>query len=156
LFALAINLLLIFLLFALLAAERRAELGVARAVGLRRSAILRLLLFEGALYGTGAAAPGVLAGLGLGLLLVALVRPTIAQFGFPLDVQIEPATLLVAFALGVLFALLTTLLAAWAVSGMNVAAALRDLPDPPQEERSLVALVRAALRLRRRASDEAL
>jgi len=156
LFALAINLLLIFLLFALLAAERRAELGVARAVGLRRSAILWLLLFEGALYGAGAAMPGILAGLGLGLLLVALVRPTIAQFGFPLDVQVEPATLLVAFALGVLFTLLTTLLAAWAVSGMNVAAALRGLPDPPQEERSLVALVRSALRLRRRATDEAL
>jgi putative ABC transport system permease protein len=156
LFALAINLLLVFLLFALLASERRAELGVSRAVGLCRGAVLRLLLFEGTIYSAGAAIPGVLAGAGLGLLLVALVRPTIAEFGFPLDAQIDPRTLLAAFALGVLFALLATLLAAWAVSGMNVAAALRGLPDPPGEEQSLFVLVRSALRLRRAATDEAL
>src|SRR5262249_8131331 len=36
LFALAIGLLLIFLIFTLLAAERRAELGMARALGMRR------------------------------------------------------------------------------------------------------------------------
>ena len=59
LFAFAIGLLLIFLIFSLLAAERRAELGMARAVGMRRSHITIMLLFEGASYDTAAALLGV-------------------------------------------------------------------------------------------------
>jgi putative ABC transport system permease protein len=152
LFALSINLLLVVLLFALLAEERRAELGVSRAVGLRRGAVLRLLVYEGAVYGAAAVVPGALAGIGLGELLIVLVRPTIAEFGFPLDLQLDLTTPVMAMALGLLFALLTTVVAASAVSGMNVAAALRGLPDPPGEEASLVTLVRDALRLRRKRS----
>ncbi|MFI5274513.1 MAG: ABC transporter permease, partial [Ktedonobacterales bacterium] len=49
-FALAIGLLLIFLIFALLAAERRAELGMVRALGMRRGAVIWMLLYEGATY----------------------------------------------------------------------------------------------------------
>src|SRR6185312_1159591 len=67
LFSLSIGLLLIFLIFALLAVERRAELGMARAVGLRRGQVMWLLLFEGTVYDVVAAALGTLAGLGLGV-----------------------------------------------------------------------------------------
>ena len=58
LFALAIGLLLIFLIFVLLAAERRSELGMARAIGMRRGHVVRMLLFEGAVYDAVAAAAG--------------------------------------------------------------------------------------------------
>src|SRR5207245_520443 len=60
LFALAIGLLLIFLIFTLLAAERRAELGMARALGMRRLAIAQTLLFEGAAYNFAATLLGLL------------------------------------------------------------------------------------------------
>src|SRR5260221_3965530 len=70
LFALAIGMLLIFLIFVLSAAERRAELGVARAIGMRRSHTVWLLLFEGSVYNVAAAGLGMLAGLGLGVAVV--------------------------------------------------------------------------------------
>jgi putative ABC transport system permease protein len=145
LFSLSIGLLLIFLIFVLLAAERRAELGMARALGMRRSHIVRMLLFEGGAYDAMAATAGILTGLGLGILVVQLVSPTIARIGFPLTISIQPGSMIVAFCLGLLFTLMTIWLAAWTVSRMTIAAALRDLPEPPTPDLSFVALIRNTL-----------
>ncbi|HEV2461289.1 MAG TPA: FtsX-like permease family protein, partial [Ktedonobacterales bacterium] len=142
-FALALGLLLIFLIFVLLAAERRAELGMARALGMRRSHVVGLLLFEGATYDGVAAAFGILAGLGLGLLVVKLVSPTLTHIGFPLQIAVQTQSVVVAFCLGLVFTLATIWLAAWTVSRMTVAAALRDLPEPPSPAPSLFGLARA-------------
>ena len=145
LFAFAIGLLLIFLIFSLLAAERRAELGMARALGMRRSHIAITLLFEGASYDTAAALFGVASGLALGVLIVALVSPVIAQLGFPLSFSIQPSSMIVAFCMGALFTLGTILLAAWNISRMTVAAALRDLPEPPASRPGALSLARRAV-----------
>ncbi|HEV2238920.1 MAG TPA: ABC transporter permease, partial [Ktedonobacterales bacterium] len=82
LFALAIGLLLIFLIFVLLAAERRAELGMARAMGMRRGHVVGMLLYEGAAYDGVAALVGMAAGLGLSAAVIGIVSPTLAQIGF--------------------------------------------------------------------------
>lgn len=150
LFALSIGLLLIFLIFALLAAERRAELGVARAVGLRRRQVMWLLLFEGTAFDLIAAALGTLAGLGLGLAILTLVSPTVRQLGFPLTFAFDPTSLLAGFCLGLLVTLATIVLAAWVVSRMTIAAALRDLPEPPPPTLPMWSLLRRAVRASRR------
>src|SRR5262249_55740021 len=145
LFALSIGLLLIFLIFALLAAERRTELGMARAVGMHRSEVTWLFLFEGAAYDVAAAAPGLLAGLALGILIIVAVSPTIARLGLPLQVDLEPQSILTAFCLGILFTLLAILLAVSTVTRLTVAAALRDLPEPPPPAPPVRQLVVAAV-----------
>jgi putative ABC transport system permease protein len=145
LFALAIGLLLIFLIFTLLAAERRAELGVARALGMRRSHLIWMLLFEGAAYDVAAAGLGVLSGLGLGSIILELVSPTLTRIGFPIQFTLNPASVIVAFTVGLLFTLLTITVAAWSVSHMAIAAALRDLPEPPAPAPSLRALIQDGL-----------
>jgi len=145
LFAFAIGLLLIFLIFTLLAAERRAELGMARAVGMRRGQVVWTLLFEGAAYDLTAAIGGVISGLIVGAVIVGIVSPTLKQLGFPLTLQLNPASMVVAFALGLLFTLLTIALAAWTVSHMTIAAALRDLPEPRAPDPTLATLARNTL-----------
>ena len=55
-FSIAAGILLIFLIFVMLAAERRGELGIARAVGTRRRHLVQLFLFEGLAYDLLAAA----------------------------------------------------------------------------------------------------
>jgi putative ABC transport system permease protein len=144
LFALAIGLLLIFLIFTLLAAERRAELGMARALGMRRLAIAQTLLFEGAAYSLAATLLGLLVGLGLGAAIVAIINPVVARTGYPLKLTVDASSMAVAFCLGLLFTLFTILLAAWTVSYMTVAAALRDLPEPPTPQPSLARLLGVA------------
>jgi putative ABC transport system permease protein len=144
LFAFAIGLLLIFLIFTLLAAERRSELGMARALGMRRGQVVWMLLFEGASYDVAAAIFGVLAGLGLGAVILRVVSPTLQRIGFPIQFALDLTSMFVAFALGLIFTLLTIVAAAWTVSRMSIAAALRDLPEPPAAAPSLLVLIRAA------------
>ena len=55
-FSIAAGILLIFLIFVMLAAERRSEMGIARAVGTRRGHLVQMFLFEGAAYDLVAAA----------------------------------------------------------------------------------------------------
>ena len=47
-FSIAAGILLIFLIFVMLAGERRSEMGVARAIGTRRGHLVETFLFEGA------------------------------------------------------------------------------------------------------------
>ncbi len=145
LFAFAIGLLLIFLIFTLLAAERRSELGMARALGMRRGHVIWMLLFEGSAYDVAAAAIGVVAGAGLGALILYGISPTLKRIGFPAQLDLSPVSMFVAFGSGLLFTLLTIAVAAWTVSHMTIAAALRDLPEPPSAAPSLLALGRAAV-----------
>ena len=49
-FSIAAGILLIFLIFVMLAAERRGELGIARAVGTRRGHLVQMFLYEGLAY----------------------------------------------------------------------------------------------------------
>nr|MBA2535690.1 ABC transporter permease [Rubrobacter sp.] len=65
-FSVAAGVLLIFLIFVMLAAERKHELGIARAVGMRRGHLMRMFAFEGALYALLASALGSVAGVGVG------------------------------------------------------------------------------------------
>ena len=69
-FSIAAGVLLIFLIFVMLAAERRNELGIARAVGTRRSHLVWMFVFEGLAYDLAAAAIGVLVGIGVAYLMV--------------------------------------------------------------------------------------
>ena len=72
-FSVGAGVLLIFLIFVMLAAERKHELGIARAVGMRRGHLMRMFAFEGALYALLASALGSVAGVGVGWLMVRVI-----------------------------------------------------------------------------------
>ena len=63
LLSIAAGLLLVFLIFSLLAASRRSELGIARALGTGRGHLIAMFTFEGVAYALLAALAGVPAGL---------------------------------------------------------------------------------------------
>nr|MBA3823939.1 hypothetical protein [Ktedonobacterales bacterium] len=129
-FALTLGALLVFLIFVLLAAERRVEIGTLRALGQRQRGIVLALLFEGSVYDLGAAVLGIAAGVGISAIIIAIVSPILTQIGFPLQTALQPTSILLALGGGFLFTLVTIGLAALAVSRVTVAAALRDLPEP--------------------------
>ncbi len=132
LFSLAIGVLLIFLIFVLLAAERRAEMGVSRAIGVQRSQLVLLFLFEGSLYDMLASLIGIAVGVGLGIAIVALLSPVLAQAGYPLSAQLNPRSLVIAYCLGALFTLGTIVVSAWLISRMTITQAMKNLPEPPR------------------------
>nr|BBH93709.1 hypothetical protein KTA_19080 [Thermogemmatispora argillosa] len=156
LFIVAIGMLLIFLIFVLLAAERRVEMGMARAVGVLRRHLVLTFLFEGAVYDLLASFIGLALGVIIGALLVLLLGPVLARFDFPLKLTFQPRSLLIAYCLGTIFTFCAVTVSAWLVSRMTVVEALRNLPEPERRPRtlkellSLLALVGKALRQRRR------
>jgi putative ABC transport system permease protein len=143
-FSIAAALLLIFLIFVMLAAERKQEMGMARAVGTRRRHLIQMFVFEGTAYDVLAAAVGALLGAAVGVLSIGLLFSRFSEFdefgAFQLRHHIEPRSLIVAFCLGVLLTFVTVTISSWRVSRLNIVSAIRDLPPPRNPDAGLRAL----------------
>ncbi len=151
-FSIAAGILLIFLIFVMLAAERRGELGIARAIGTRRNHLVEMFTFEGAAYDLAAAVVGALLGalvaLAMVLVLASAFESADADEGLQIQFAVSPRSLIIAFAIGLLLTLAVVAFSAWRVSTMTISTAIRGLPEPrtPKRRRRLVlALVGVAL-----------
>ena len=127
LFSIAAGILLIFLIFIMLAAERKPEMGMARAVGAKRRHLVESFLAEGMGYDLGAALVGLGAGIGVTYAMIALINSL--GFGLDLRVSFTARSLVVSFCLGVIATFLVIFLAALRASRLNIVAAIRDLPE---------------------------
>ena len=153
LFSLAVGLLLIFLIFVLLAAERRAEMGMARAIGVQRRHLVFMYLFEGTVYDLVSSFIGLLFGIGAGVLLSLFLSPILARFNFPLKVVLQPRSLVIAYCLGVIFTFFSIGVSAWLVSRMTVVDALRNLPETERPRLSLLEIFKQGFAILRHAID---
>lgn len=142
LFSIATGIMLVFLIFTLLAAERRGELGMARALGTQRGHLVQIFLFEGALYDLLASLLGVLAGLGVALLTLDLLGGYLTDFNIQVSRYVEPRSLVIALCMGLLLTFITVTIAAWRIARLNVVAAVRNLPDEGPPPPSLTRLAR--------------
>lgn len=132
--------LLIFLIFVMMAAERRSEMGMARAIGVQRSHVVQMFVTEGVVYDLLAAALGVLLGLAISYAIVGFIGPLFnsaaeqlsGQAGiFQIHFRAAPTSIVIAYCLGVLFTFVVVTISAWRVSRLNIVAAIRDLEEPP-------------------------
>ena len=143
-FSIAAALLLIFLIFVMLAAERMREMGMARAVGTQRRHLVQMFIYEGTAYDLVAAAVGALLGVGVGLVTVGSLARTFEGIegigGFRLRNHLEPRSVIVAYCLGVLITFVTVAISSWRVSRLNIVSAIRELPPPSSPDAGLRAL----------------
>jgi putative ABC transport system permease protein len=129
-FAIVASLLLAYLLFGALVEERRAELGIARALGLTRGEVATAMVVEALLYAAVAAALGVALGAGIVHALVALVDSYAAQYGAPdFFVRFAPTSLPVAFLAGLLLPLATIALGTIRFARLDPSRAIRGAPE---------------------------
>jgi putative ABC transport system permease protein len=132
-FAIIAGVMLLVNVFVMLAEERKGELGMLRAVGLRRGRLVRGFVIEGTVYALVAAAVGVLAGLGVGRAVIEVTARIFASFaseGAPrLVFTASPTSLVNGFAAGFLIAFVTVALTSVRISRVNIIAAIRDLPS---------------------------
>lgn len=130
LFSIAAGVLLIFLIFIMLAAERKPEMGMARAVGAKRRQLVESFLAEGMGYDLGAAVVGLVAGMGVTFAMVAIIKAFAGDnLGLNLTVTFTLRSLVVAFCLGVIATFLVIFISSWRASRLNITAAIRDLPE---------------------------
>ena len=135
LFSIAVGILLIVLIFTMLAAERRSEMGMERAVGAQRRQLIQQFISEGAGY-------ALLSGL-VGTILGALISIGIgvgiqSAFGDFIEITpyVAPRSMVIAYALGVVITFMAVAVSSWRVSRLNVVAAVRDIPDTYQAKKN--------------------
>jgi putative ABC transport system permease protein len=128
------GILLLISIFIMLAEERKTELGMLRAIGLKRAGLVGTFSLEGWLYALGAAALGTIAGIGVGRAIVAVASGIFArrqgQFALEMKFTASMGSIQRGFTVGFVFSLLTVLATSLWISRMNVIRAIRDLPDP--------------------------
>src|SRR5690606_22339421 len=102
LFSMAAGVMLIFMIFVMLAAERRSEMGIARAVGAQRGHLVQSFLAEGMAYSLFAGIIGVAAGIGAAwFLLDVLLKETGGDYFQLIQMELTPRSIFVGYALGV-------------------------------------------------------
>ena len=130
LFSIAAGVLLIFLIFVMLAAERKPEMGMTRAVGAKRRQLVESFLAEGMGYDLGAAVVGLFAGMAVTFAMVGVLKAFAGEnLGLTITVSFTAQSIITAFCLGVMATFLVIFISSWRASRLNITAAIRDLPE---------------------------
>ncbi len=129
-FTIISGLLLIVSIFVMLAEERKTEMGISRALGMRRTHLVQAFLLEGFFYALVSAALGALAGVAVGATIIYVVSLIFQGLGEFVVISVLPSSLALAFGVGVLLSLGTIALTSWYVSRLNIVRAIRAIPEP--------------------------
>jgi len=131
LFSIAAGIMLIFLIFVMLAAERRPEMGMARAVGIKRAGLVQAFLAEGMVYNLLAGMVGAALGVvvAYGLVWFATHAVFTGKFALPISTHVSARSLVVSYCLGVALTFVTVVISAYRTTRMNIVAAIRDMPE---------------------------
>ncbi len=121
--------LLIINIFTMLAEERKKELGISRAIGMRRSNLVRTFTFEGVVYSLIAASLGTVIGLGIGWALINGFLGAIEGTG-TIPFYFKSSSVVIAFSVGTLITLATVAYSSSKISKLNIVRAIRSMEEP--------------------------
>src|SRR3989454_6511371 len=134
-FTIIAGILLIINIFVMLAEERKGEMGVARALGMRRKNLVQSFVSEGLLY----ALLSSLVGTFTGLLVAAVILwafgqifPPAAFGGVGFVLSWTWSDVIQGFSIGFLITMVTIGIASGRASNRNIVRAIRDIPEPVQ------------------------
>jgi putative ABC transport system permease protein len=132
-FSIIAGILLLITIFVMLAEERKPQLGMLRAVGMKRSRLVGAFGVEGAVYAAIAALLGVILGIAIGGAVAFVAARIFGSWsvegdGLEVSYAVTPISLLNGFAMGLLISAVTVLLTSVRMSRFNIIAAIRDLP----------------------------
>jgi putative ABC transport system permease protein len=137
-FSILSGILLIFLIFTVLAAERQSEMGISRAVGQQRSDLIRQFITEGLAYDLIAAAVGSALGVAAALLLAGTIATLLSgDANLSITPRVSARSIAIGYTLGLVITFATVTIAAVRISKVNIIAAIRNLnlpkPDRPSQ-----------------------
>jgi putative ABC transport system permease protein len=134
-FTIASAIMLIVTIFVMLAEERKRELGISRAIGMRRSTLVQILTFEGAIYALVAALLGTFAGM---LVAYGFIWGMFSGFGAAGSAMFyfKNSSLVIGFAVGAFITLGTVAFSANRVSRLNIVRSIKSIEDPAKRRAS--------------------
>jgi len=136
-FGIFAGILLIVNLYSMLAAERKYEMGILRAIALTRMQLTKTFIYEGYVYSVISSFFGAMIGLGIGYFLIWSLDKMFTElldlvgmadlFKLTFDANLD--SLLVAFSIGAIITILTAVFSSYKISRLNIVAAIRDLEE---------------------------
>jgi putative ABC transport system permease protein len=147
-FAIVAGVLLLINIFVMLAEERKSQLGMLRAVGMRRADLVRGFVIEGFIYAFFASILGAVLGIGVGWVIVKFAAPIFGGSGdFALDLAFDAdlTSVIGGFCIGILISLITILFTSFRISRVNIIRAIRDLQEPRVAKSRLRTVITGAL-----------
>ena len=135
-FAVFAGILLLVNIFVMLAEERKSELGMLRAVGLKRRDLVRIFVIEGSVYAVAAAVLGALLGILVGRVIILVTSGIFASFGdLTLTFSAPASSIVTGGLIGFLICMATIVATSLRTSRLNIIRAIRDLPEPTDKSR---------------------
>ncbi|MDP9235952.1 MAG: FtsX-like permease family protein [Chloroflexota bacterium] len=145
LFSIAAGLLLVFLILVMLAAERRPEMGMSRAIGMRRVQLIESFMAEGMAYSLTSAVAGAALGVLISLVMARAMAYIFHSFDVNIVFHLTVQSLVISYCLGVVLTFVTLVVSAWRISNMSIVAAIREVNEPPRRATGREAAIAGAL-----------
>ncbi len=136
LFSIIAGIVLIINIFVMMGEERKSEMGMARAVGMKTKHLVRMYVFEGSLYAFVASFVGAFLGLGFGWIVIKafdIAFGSVEDLGtmaFSIPFHFTWGSLFIAFCAGLLITFTTIFFASTRISKLNIIRAIRRIPEP--------------------------
>lgn len=135
-FSIIAGALLLVNIFVMLGEERKAQMGMVRAIGMKRSRLIGSFTLEGAAYALLSALPGaaigVAVGWGVAVVAAEIFRGwSVGGSSIRIAFAVTPTSILNGVAMGLLIAFAAILGTSTRISRFNIIAAIRDLPSAP-------------------------
>ena len=147
-FSIIAGIVLIINIFVMLGEERKSEMGMARAVGMKSKHLVRMYIFEGSIYAFFAAVAGGLLGLGLGRALIyafdfifSALEEEVGGGTVDIPFYFEWDSVILAMCMGLIITFITILFISKRITKLNIIRAIRRIPEPKKpraEKRMLV------------------
>ncbi|MCD6383432.1 MAG: FtsX-like permease family protein [Thermoplasmata archaeon] len=132
-------------IFVMIGEERRVEMGIMRAMGMKRRDLARLYIAEGTFYGAIASIFGVILGILSSYVLMRLFRRVISTAGGNFNIlkyfTTEPSSLLLGALGGFSISIISVYFISHRISNLEISSAIRNLPPPPISRKEKKAVV---------------
>ena len=142
-FSIIAGVMLIINIFVMLAEERKSEMGIARAVGMKQKHLMYMFLFEGTAYSVIASLVGTVAGLGVAWVIIAAFGSIFGGFNSLQFFTFTAESLVMSFVGGMFITLGTIIFASKKASKLNIIRAIRNIPEPRYARHELTRLDRS-------------
>ncbi len=127
-------------IFVMLGEERKSEMGMSRAIGMKRSQLRRVFSYEGMIYAAAASFVGIFVGAGITYVIFYILEDIFATFGGDVSLLeyflVTQESMILAFGFGFLLTMGTIFFSVTRISKLNIVRALRDIPEPPVSKKS--------------------
>jgi len=134
-FSIIAGVVLVVNIFTMLGEERKGDMGVARAIGMKRGQLRRLFTYEGTLYAGIAAAVGSALGLVLSYVIVWVMSGVFSFGNASFDLlnyfSFTPISIVLGYLAGFSLTVITVYFATRRISSLNIVRAIRNIPEPP-------------------------